>query len=70
MKPLTREEINELSQEEVERRLYNQVYEACKIIETLERLQKVFGNGHHARQKIADFAIQDLRDRWIKKDTK
>jgi hypothetical protein len=69
IKQLTRKEVDELSQEQVERKLYSDVYEACKIIETLEGLQKVFGNGHHARQKIADLAVQDLRERWIKKDS-
>ena len=52
------------SKEDVETFLGNKVYEACAIIEKLEGLGMIIGNGHHARQEIADYAIKILKLRW------
>lgn len=46
---------------EVERR----VYAALDILEDLEEAGRIIGNGHHARQKIAAAAAEDLRARWF-----
>lgn len=46
---------------EVERR----VYDALGIFEELEIAGRIIGNGHHARQKLASAAAQDLRSRWF-----
>lgn len=50
---------------EAERQLRNAIYEASRIFETLERAGLIKGNGHHARQKLAQKAVDDLRERWI-----
>lgn len=44
--------------------LYRRVYEAAKPIEELQDQGLVDGNGHHARQKIAQAAVKELRSRW------
>jgi hypothetical protein len=43
------------------------VYNAAQLVEQLEGQGKVIGNGHHARQSIASFAVEDLKARWAKK---
>jgi hypothetical protein len=40
------------------------VYQATQLIEQLADAGKCSGNGHHARQKITDYAIAELRGRW------
>ncbi|MBW3019682.1 hypothetical protein KY334_00125 [Candidatus Woesearchaeota archaeon] len=42
--------------------------EVCALFETLEREGKIMGNGHHARQEVADFAQQVLLSRWNEND--
>jgi len=44
--------------------LTNNVYEAVKLLEQLQFENKLDGNGHHARQAIAQFAVAELRARW------
>ena len=56
-----------MDKEEASVSLSNSVYEATALIEKLEHAGKVSGNGHHIRQKIAEYAAQVLRDRWIEK---
>jgi hypothetical protein len=41
------------------------VYEASKLMEVLERDGLIHGNGHHARQAIANSAVSELKERWI-----
>ena len=48
--------------------LEQKVLEATKVIEDLEGLGLVNGNGFHARQKIAQFAVEDLKSRWKQED--
>lgn len=43
------------------------VYAATGIFEKLEGEGLISGNGHHARQKIAHAAVEDLRARWLPK---
>ena len=53
--------------EEAEAYLASQIYKASAMLEQLEYAGKLRGNGHHARQKLATHAIEDLKDRWIPK---
>ena len=64
MTPLTINDIQRMSREELETALENRVYEAACFIERLEDAGLVLGNGHHAAQKIAAFAVADLKSRW------
>ena len=65
MRNLTKDELKELTLEEAQSRLDRLVYDATGFIEKLEQAGKVRGNGHHARQKIARFAMDDLAKRWV-----
>ena len=53
---------------EAEAQLGNLIYAAAKVVESLQYAGKVRGNGHHARQKIAQLAVDELRSRWIGAD--
>ncbi len=44
----------------------NAVYAATDLFEKLEWAEKAYGNGHHARQKVSEFAADELRRRWRK----
>ncbi len=50
--------------EEVAAKLSTEVYKSTKLFEALETACLVHGNGHHMRQKIAEFAVKLLRERW------
>jgi len=52
------------SLEAVKIELYNRIYMAAKMFEDLENCGKISGNGHHARQNIAEFAANELEFRW------
>lgn len=43
----------------------NSVYQATDMIEAMEQMGLLDGNGHHMRQQVAEFAEQLVRDRWI-----
>lgn len=43
----------------------NAVYAATDLYERLEGAGLINGNGHHMRQKVADFAQELLRQRWL-----
>ncbi len=57
----------QLSLEEAEGQLSTAVYMATAIFERLEG-HTISGNGHHARQAVAAFAVKELRERWIKRE--
>lgn len=61
---LMRQRLQEMSREELEIELSNRVYEAARLIEQLEHVGLVLGNGHHAAQSIAEFAVKELKSRW------
>lgn len=63
----TIEYLKTLTQSQIEAELSNTVYHASCIIEQLENMGLVYGNGHHAAQGIAEFAVKDLKSRWIQK---
>lgn len=44
------------------------VYASCiKIFEGLECKKEIYGNGHHAAQNVAQFAVEELKKRWCDK---
>lgn len=68
---IAREEsrVANLTLEEASAELSAAVYQAAQLVEQLEGAGKVIGNGHHARQKIASLAVEDLKARWVKNKT-
>lgn len=50
-----------------EKELSNGIYFHSNLFEQLEHLGKYRGNGHHARQKLAEFATQLLKENWAEK---
>ena len=44
----------------------NAVYEASSLLERLEGVGRLLGNGHHAMQQVAAFAAQEMKDRLDK----
>ncbi len=65
MKNYTTEEVKAMTREDAEAAITNAVYEASQLIETLATCGRCSGNGHHARQKLAELAKQELASRWI-----
>jgi hypothetical protein len=54
--------------DEITCKLGNFVYDAvCRIFESLEHHDMIYGNSHHATQKIADYAKEEVLAR-IKKN--
>lgn len=48
-----------------EAEMANAVYAASvEIFERLESQGRIRGNGHHAAQKVSDFARDQITDRW------
>lgn len=56
--------LGDLDLEHAESALSNIVYEATQLVEKLEMAGLVRGNGHHIRQNIARFAMEELRKHW------
>ena len=57
--------IRELTKDEARQLVATAVYDATKIIERLQSAGKLSGNGHHARQQLAEHAADELASRWI-----
>jgi len=55
---------DQMTLKEAEAEVSKAVYAATKIFEDLEAQGVILGNGHHARQKLAALAVEDLRSRW------
>jgi len=55
---------DQMTLKEAEAEVSKAVYEATAIFEHLEGQGLLVGNGHHARQKLAQIAVEDLRSRW------
>ena len=51
--------------EEAIAQLTSAVYQATRLLEDLEHSGQLTGNGHHARQTIAQAAEKELRERWV-----
>jgi hypothetical protein len=68
---IAREEsrVANLTLEEASAELSAAVYQAAMFFEQLEGARKIIGNGHHAAQKIASLAVEDLKARWVKNKT-
>jgi hypothetical protein len=64
MRTFTAEELAAMDLATAETEVSNAVYEATRLIESLEHAGKLRGNGHHARQACAVFATQEIRARW------
>ena len=55
----------QMTLEDAQHEIQRRVYEATAIIEQLEGAGLLSGNGHHARQKIAEVASEEIKKRWI-----
>lgn len=53
--------------EEIETHLLSAVYVAALWIEKAEHAGMIHGNGHHAAQEVAEFAVKILRERRVEK---
>lgn len=49
-------------------RISADVYSSTQLFEQLEASGLILGNGHHARQLVAQFAVKEIRERWVKKE--
>lgn len=61
---MTTESAKDMDFETAQAQIENAVYEATRFLEELEHAGKIQGNGHHARQKVAEFAAEELKSRW------
>lgn len=50
--------------EQAAAKVSNEVYKATSAFEDLEAQGLVIGNGHHMRQRVAEFAASLVRERW------
>lgn len=53
-----------MSLDEAKEHIYAKVYDAAKLLETLENANMCYGNGHHARQRLAAAAATEVENRW------
>lgn len=60
----TDEELKAMPLEKAIAEITNEIYEATALFEFLEHKGKIFGNGHHMRQKVSKFAEDLMRERW------
>ena len=60
----TAEQLRSMSLEDALVEIGAAVYRATYLIEALESVGKVRGNGHQARQVVAAYAGEELRQRW------
>lgn len=60
------DEAKKVSMEKAEADVLNAAYAAVTgLFEGLEHAGRVHGNGHHMAQKVAQFAADLLKERWI-----
>ena len=64
MKRRSINELVEMSYDDIATELQANVYEAVACLEKLEGIGRFDGNAHHARQRIAQAAIAELKARW------
>ncbi len=62
----TTSELKKMSLEDAKSILSEKVYENTRLIELLEGVGKIKGNGHHIRQKLSADVEKILEERWIK----
>ena len=55
-------DLKEMTQEDFETELSNEVYKAGLWFERAEGVGLIYGNGHHMAQKLACYAVQMLQD--------
>jgi 20S proteasome alpha/beta subunit len=58
------EYLNRLTKDQAIDLIENAVYDTCHLFERLEGVNKVYGNGHHMMQKVAEFAGNLMKERW------
>lgn len=63
-KRYTDEELRGWDEETAHTNVTQAVYQALAIVERLELLGKIYGNGHHFRQSIATEAGNRLKSSW------
>ena len=59
----TKEELREMSIDDLTTVLSSQVYKACRIVEDCEFAGILLGNGHHARQEMGEAVVKLFRHR-------
>ena len=59
-------ETKDMTLEEIEEQLSNEVYKAALWFERAEGAGLIHGNGHHMAQQLARDAVEMLRDRVIR----
>lgn len=68
MREIPQEELEKTDLASAEAELSNRVYEASCFIEQLEHAGHAVGNGHHAAQACAGYAVRELRARWSNRE--
>jgi len=61
---LTQKEIETLSREDLAAELSNAVYAATALLERMEDAGRILGNGHHKRQRVTAFAVEEMLHSW------
>lgn len=64
MRQVTRAQVEAMTLEEIQEIIEMNVYEATAILEKAEQAGLCWGNGHHARQKLAKIAAAEVATRW------
>ena len=60
----TLSDAKEMSLDDAKKAIYSNIYDAAALLEKLEQCGKCHGNGHHARQALAEEAVKQIEDRW------
>jgi hypothetical protein len=68
VRPYSDEVLKKMTLLEAQNEVANAVYDAFYLIEVLEGRQKVWGNGHHHRQALAQVAKDMVAKQWRKDD--
>lgn len=63
-KAYTLDDAKAMSLDDAKRAIERNIYEAAALLEKLEQCGKCYGNGHHARQKLATLAAEEIESRW------
>ena len=68
MRNLTILQIENMDLEAARAEISSRVYEAALLLERLEDVGKVRGNGHHMAQALAAQAADLVAERWVTKE--
>lgn len=64
MRTLTTEEVAKMDKSALEAELSNRVYEAALLLEQMEHVGLIGGNGHHKAQRVAAYAVEQMTLSW------